>query len=160
MSVLNNYPIVDQLADAGEVNKDWDCVPASIASGLEYLTGKKFTGAELKDAAYGAGYQGGTAAVSYVEFCANQGVRLYPVSGSNSYLAAQAHALLAKGQPVVFTEPDPYDSVPGMTHVCVMCGDTDNSFTYMDPFGGKFITVSDTDMINRFSSIRSGLWRK
>src|SRR5205823_3004304 len=103
----------------------------------------------LKDAAYGEGLaNSGTAAFMYITFCAKQGVRLFSVSGSPSYLLAQAHAYLAKGLPVIFTEPDPYSSAPGMSHVCVFCEDGPGTITFMDPFGGHKITRSDSAQLN------------
>jgi hypothetical protein len=147
MSELKNFPVISQLD--GDINQYYDCVATSVAAGLEYLTGRKFTGAELKDAVYGVSYKGNTAAYEYVEYCLKQGVRLFPINGSPAYLVAQAHSELAKGRPVVFTEPDPYmPASSGETHVCVFFKDTASSLTEMDPFGGHVIEKSDAQWIS------------
>src|SRR5260221_4906186 len=129
MSELINFPLISQLD--GDPNGPFDCVPTSLAAGLEYLTGRKYTGGEVKDAVSGRAYANeGTAAVDYVEYCAKQGVRLFPVNGSPAYLVGQAHAYLAKNMPVVFSEVDPYAAASlGWTHVCVWFKDTSNTLT-------------------------------
>lgn len=154
MSTLENFPIVNQLNSPTldgrpDENKEFNCVPSAITAGLRYLTGKVYEPDELKDAAYNEAYEGATAAISYVSYCAKQGVRLRPVNGSNAYLVGQIHAELAKGHPVVFTEPDVYVSASlGWSHVCVFFKDTATTLTAMDPFGGHLLEKSDADWTN------------
>src|SRR5207245_336630 len=80
----------------------------------------------------------------YVDYCANQGVRLHPVNGSNAYLVKQVRAELAAGHPVLLTEPDPYVAATlGWSHVCVFYKDTDTTLVAMDPFGGHDVEKTD-----------------
>lgn len=150
MSELLHFPFKNQLTER-DVNAAFDCVPESIAAGLEFLTGKSFTAFALKSAVYSVDYQGGTAAVSYIAFCAAQGVRLYPLNGTgnNSSLTQLAHQHLLLQHPVMFTEVDPYCSqyqrdVLGWTHVAVWYKDSSTSLTAMDPFGALSITHEDS----------------
>jgi len=103
------FPQINQLTDRYggilDVNASWDCVPASLSDGLTYLTGNSYHELELKSAVYGAGYQGGQAAVAYVDYCAKQGVSLVPFNGDPAALVARAHQELAAGHPVIATIP-------------------------------------------------------
>lgn len=147
MSVLVNFPHINQLSSPTtdgqpDENQLYNCVPASICAGLRYLTGDQSLEPDtLKDAAYGQGYQGGTAARNYVDFCARHGVKLYPLNGSPDELIRLAHEHLASGHPVIFTEPDPYAA--GWWHVCAFYADGQGFLTAMDPIGGQSITKSD-----------------
>ena len=93
---------------------------------------------KLLDMAYPEGYQGGTMATRFIEPCAKLGYYLYPINGDTAHLVQQAHLQLANGHPVIFTEPDPYSSNPGDSHVCVFYADgSTNGQQYlisMDPF--------------------------
>jgi hypothetical protein len=146
----------------GSINADFDCVPASIAAGIQFLTGKRFAAWQLKDAtpAYGPAYTGATAASEYVDFCTRQGVRLYARDAS-SYADAINIACqeIAKGHPVIFTQQDDY--APPLergnwTHVCVWYADNGASMTAMDPFGGFALTYSKAVWTARLRS--SQVW--
>jgi hypothetical protein len=103
------FPQINQLTDRYggvlDINASWDCVPASLSDGLTFLTGNAYHEYELKSAVYGAGYQGGQAAVAYVSYCARQGVLLAPFDGSPAQLVARVHAEIAAGHPVIATIP-------------------------------------------------------
>lgn len=141
----------------GDVNHDFDCVPTCIAAGMEYLLKQLIDDAKMKDAVYGAGYVGGTAASAYVDYCAQRGVKLFAVeNGSPALAVSQAHGTLAKGLPVIFTQQDDYSSNPDFTHVCVWYKDSGASLTAMDPFGGFALTYSDEVWAKRLRS--NELW--
>jgi hypothetical protein len=144
MSTLNNFPFVNQLAD-GDPNNQFDCVPASIAASIQYLTGQQVSSSTLKDAVYGNFYVGGTSIDAYVQACVPYGVRLSAIGCSSPQDAIQhAHSMLAQGHPVIFTQQDDYaPSHPEWTHVCVWYSDDTGSLTAMDPFGGKALMYSD-----------------
>lgn len=144
VSELLNFPFVNQRTD-GDLNHDFDCVPSSLEAGANYLLGKPvINDAAMKDAIYGAGYVGGTAASAYVDYLKARGVHIYPIDGAYPDLIKQAHQHLAAGHPVVFTRDDPYSSNPADSHVCVWYKDTATSLTCMDPFGAHAITMTDT----------------
>lgn len=157
MTVLQNFPHVDQLASPthdgrADENRQFNCVPSSICAGLRYLTGdQSFEPDQLKDAVYGEHYvNNGTAASAFVDFCAQRGVKLYPLDGSPDELVRLAHEHLALGHPVILTEIDPYcndyqRNVLGWTHVCVFYKDDGGSLTAMDPFGGGGHDVTRSD---------------
>lgn len=133
MSTLANFPMISQRDN--DKNADFDCVPASIAACLEYLTGRHYTAAEIKDSVYGADYTGGTAAAEYVNYCASQSVKLYPIDGNGSQLVAALKSMIASGHPCLITEPDPYmPPQDGYTHVCAAYAFDDASITVMDPW--------------------------
>ncbi len=133
-----------------DVNADWDCVAESIAAGLQFLNNKQYEGGILKETVYGRNYQGGTAATSYVDYCAAEGVTLSSLDGAGPDLVRAAHAEVSKGHPVVFTEPDPYctayqrDTL-GWSHVCVFFAEAQGTLTAMDPFGGFPVQHTDAE---------------
>lgn len=141
MSELTNFPMLSQ-RDSNP-NADYDCVPASIAACLEFLTDKKFTASQVKDAAYPHAYIGGTAAIKYVDFCAQQGVKLVAMDGNGAQLVVDLHTQLAAGHPCLITEPDPY--APGWTHVCAAYKDDSGSITVMDPWIAQPVTKSNSE---------------
>ena len=145
MSELANFPFVNQRAD-GDPNHDYDCVPDSLQAGANYLLAghDSINGAAMKDAVYGRGYIGGTAASAFVAYLQARGVRIYAIDGNYASLLAQAHQHLAWGHPVIFTRDDPYSTNPGDSHVSVWYKDAAGSLTAMDPFGAQAITMSDT----------------
>ncbi len=146
MTQLEQFPIQNQLADASEPNKAFDCVPTCIAACLTYLLGASYDGAALKDAVYGRDYVGATAASAYVAYCASHGVRLAPLSGAPEMLIAAAHQALLAGKPSLITIPDPYmPAGSGWTHVEVFHADGAGVLTALDPYGGKDITKSDAE---------------
>jgi len=136
---LANFPMVSQRD--GDPNQDYDCVPASIAAGMEWLTGQTFTAREIKDSVYGISYTGGTAATAYVDYCATNGVSLFPVNGDGSTLVTTLHTEIARQHPVLITEPDPYAA--GWTHVCVAYKSVGGTVTVMDPWIDAPVTKSD-----------------
>lgn len=148
MTILPNYPMVSQetlvrpSADP-DPNGPMDCVEAAVGSGLLWYLGlAQWTEAinpdALKIAGYGIPYTGGTSAHRLVPMCQKLGFKLYSAGGNPGQLVQLAHELLAAGHPVIFTEPDPYDTNPGMTHVCAFYADgVTNGQSYlvaMDPF--------------------------
>lgn len=139
MSELIGFPMISQRDS--DVNADFDCVPTSIAACMEWLTGQKYTGGEIKDAVYGRSYTGGTAATAYVDYCAARGVTLAPINGTGAALVTALHGALAEQHPCLITEPDPYAA--GWTHVCAAYKDTANSITVMDPWIDAPVTKSD-----------------
>lgn len=152
MTSLPNFPILNQLADTNEINREFDCVPTSIAACLEYLLGKPFDGAAIKDAVYGNEYQGGTAAVKYVDYCKAQGVRLFPLSGTGAQMVAAIRAQIEARHPSIGTEPDPYaNPALGWSHVVAFfkCDEPRGTLSCADPFGGHIVTLSDGEWAQR-----------
>jgi len=137
-------------------NAEFNCVAASIAAIIlryENLVqwSKEINPDLLKDAAYGQGYTGGTAASSYVAICNKLGYTLSHIDGNTTILVKKGHELLQRGIPFIFTEDDPY--VPasyGWSHVCVVDGEINSGFTVMDPYPPKRLTISDGWAINNF----------
>lgn len=146
MSELPNFPFVNQRLD-GNLNHDFDCVPSSLEAGANYLLGKNvIDDSAMKNAIYGAGYVGGTAASAYADYLKARGVHIYPISGAYPDLLNQAHQHLAAGHPVVFTRDDPYaPGHPDWSHVSVWYKDTADSLTAMDPFGAHAVTMTDSE---------------
>lgn len=143
MPELMNFPIVSQRDN--DPNAEFDCVPASIAMGLRYLTGGQYTARQIKDAVYGESYVGGTAASAYVSYCASQGVKLAPVDGSGMALVEAINNAIAAGHPVLITEPDPYlPPGSGFTHVCIAYKSENNQITVMDPWIAAPVTKADS----------------
>lgn len=135
MTVLN-VPYINQLTEGtldGQPNENshWNCVVDSTCMGLEYETGKRYNGDAVKDLIYGQGYQGGQAAIRYVAYCHQQGVKLYAYNSQGATLDArqwslvrQIHALVDAGHPVMATIPSQWGIAPadpehpsGTTHV-------------------------------------------
>lgn len=139
MSELAGFPMISQRDS--DPNANFDCVPTSIAACLQWLTGQKFSGGEIKDAVYGRNYTGGTAARAYVDYCASHGVTLAPINGTGAALVTALHGALAEQHPCLITEPDPYAA--GWTHVCAAYKDTSSSITVMDPWIDAPVTKSD-----------------
>lgn len=138
MPELANFPMISQRD--GDANAAADCVPASLAACLEWLTGQKFSASEVKDAVYGAGYVGGTAAIQYVAYCASHGVKLAPVDGDGAQLVAALHSTIAAQHPALITEPS---TLSGWTHVCAAYKSDAGSITVMDPWLDAPVTKSD-----------------
>lgn len=137
-------PIVSQLADTQEKNRLYDCVPASIASCLQYLTKKIYDGAAIKDTIYGVDYVGVTDPTEYIPYCKAQQILLKSIVGESAKeLLASALAEIRNGHPVLLTEVDPYG--PG-THMVVGCAvdEPPGTLTIMDPFIAQYITKPDT----------------
>ncbi len=130
-------------------NQFLNCVPASLCAGAMYLNGVsqiggKYTPDSFKDAAYGQGYVGGTAASAYVDYAKSLGIHLYAINGNGTELVQHAHEHLRAGHPVVFTEANPYGN-PQYTHVCVFFGESAGYLTSMDPWIAQAITRKDAE---------------
>lgn len=138
---LSSFPHISQRD--GDINSVDDCVAACVAMGLEFLTGRKYTAGEIKDAVYGSAYTGGTAAVNYEAYCAGQGVSLSPINGNGQQLVAALKAEISAGHPCVVTEPDPYEA--GWSHCCAAYAfNTDQAtITVVDPWIDADVTKSD-----------------
>ncbi len=139
-----NEPTSDGKPDE---NREFNCVPDSLAMVFNWLLKtNKYHGDLLKDAACGQGYVGFTAASEYVSFARSQGIKLYPVEGYGMQLVQLIHQYLAKGLPVVATEPDPYvNPSKGWSHVILFYADQPGQLTAMDPYGAHPVTRSDKD---------------
>jgi len=140
--MLPDFPLKGQLLDTTEVNRFWDCVPTSIAAALQFLTGQDFDGGQIKDLIYGPAYIGGTAARDYVDYCARFRVKLFAVNGGGQALVNEACGQIAKGNPVLFTEPDPYDNPQLYSHVIVACGFDAQNVCCMDPYIQQIVSKS------------------
>lgn len=138
---------MSQLDDTNEPNKQFDCVPTCIAASLQWLTGKSFDAAVIKDTVYGKSYVGGTAGSEYAAYCARQGVALTPINGIPGDLVAKIHPHLEAQHPCLVTIPDPWaPSSRGWTHVLVAFGDEEpGTITMLDPYPGKPYTKSDKE---------------
>src|SRR5579862_5061220 len=105
MPQLPNFHIEDQTTQQ-DGNWAFDCVPTCIAAAMSQQLEKIYTGAQVKDAVLGANYKGFTAASQYVQYANSQGCKLFPINASSGMaLVMEAHAQLAKGYPVIATEP-------------------------------------------------------
>src|SRR6266550_8875972 len=150
---LVDFPYKNQnstVLQSGEIdpNHSFDCVPTSIAAGMQYLTGQPFEGGILKEIIYGAGKRGGQDAHDFIQYCSHWNINLYPVNGSPTHLIDMARTHLQAGHPLLFTIDDPYvnTSLPqyaGWTHVIAMYGENPGYLLAMDPFIAK--TVMKTD---------------
>ena len=131
---LPGFPQINQLHEATsdgqpDENAGWNCVPASIADALGFLTGRQYNGDELKDAVYGQGYRGAQAPAAYVAYSARQGVALAAYDGTPAQLVARIHAEIAAGHPVIGTIPSQWGTPRDQqrsgytTHVVCFCGD-------------------------------------
>lgn len=144
MTELANFPHISQRDS--DANADFDCVPASLAMCLQWLTGRKYTAQQIKDAVYGASYTGGTAASAYVAYCAAQGVKLAPVNGNGMQLVAALKAAIGAQHPAILTEPDPYmPAADGYSHVCAAYKFDAGSITVVDPWIDQDVTKSDAE---------------
>lgn len=158
MAELANFPFKNQKTES-DVNALYDCVPDALAAMLQYVTGQTFTGTEIKDAVYGANYQGGTDPARYVDYCTQHEVTFSPTNGSNTELVAAAHQFIEQGLPVLLTEVDPYlnPNPTGITHVCVWYKESPGELVAMDPFGGVAVTRTDAEWANTW--LRDGqIW--
>ena len=154
MSVLANFPVVSQLTNITSdsrvsENAQYNCVPASIGACILWYEHKGQWDSTmnpdlLKDLAYGEAYRNdGTAAITYVPICQKLGYKLYAIDGNNAELVQKAHELIKANIPVIFTEPDPYSSNPGDSHVCVFFGEGNGALSALDPYIAKSITRTD-----------------
>jgi hypothetical protein len=158
MNLLQNFPMVSQrtpyTGDGKPSNNAMmDCVAASVDALCRYALGKTqdsvFNPDDFKDRAYSEAYTGPTAASQYVAFCKSLGVDLHSGECADPVqLVKEAHAFIAKGTPVLFTELDPYvdTNLPqfqNWTHVCVWYGEDGGGLTAMDPWLGGPVYKGD-----------------
>ena len=171
MAALADYPLVNQLNSPTfdqkpDENKFFNCVIASLVGMILYyrpgLRGK-LSPDSLKDAVLGEGYANqGTDAAWFVDYIAKHfGLKLSRVNGNAAALVAAAHACIAKGIPILFTEPDPYVNISlpqyaGWTHVCTWFKEIPGGLEAIDPFGAKLIDRSDAAWAN--TVIAGGSW--
>lgn len=142
MVTLANYPNKSQLL--AKHNGPFDCVPASLADALEYLTHYPYTVDEVFLSAYPPDHVGGTAASAYIPYCEQQGVHLYALEGDGPTLVRATHQLIAQGRPVLITEPDVYaPSHPDWSHVLSMYREDAGSLTARDPYSTRDVTHTD-----------------
>lgn len=139
-----NVPFKNQLDEPNldgipDINADENCLPTCLASGLQFLTGHTFTGEEIEHKVYGNNYRGGTSAVEYVQYVAQQGVSLTSRNGSPGYLVDQIVFWLGQGCPVVGTIPSTYappkDPMnPGSSHCILFYEDGPDNLVAMNPW--------------------------
>lgn len=95
-------------------------------------------------ACYGPNYHGATSAARYVEYCAQQGVHLYPIDGPPATLVADLHSLIQEGKPCLLTEPDVYAPAhPDWSHVLSVYGETPGVLIARDPYSTRDVTHPD-----------------
>jgi len=145
MSSLQNFPFKNQLDEPlldgiPNINALENCFPTSLAAGMHYLLQKEYTGEEIEHAVYGRDYRGGTAAISYVPWASDQGVKLHAISSADTrYLVQQCHVHLALGHPVICTISSSYappadPGAPGKAHCVVFYEDTAGILVAMNPW--------------------------
>lgn len=127
-----------------------NCVAASVAEGLNILTGKRFVADELKDAVYGQSYTGVQAAWRYQQYCHDRGVLLSRFTGSQAELVATVRRQVTQGRPVVVTMPSQWAHAPahpahpgGSTHVGLAVGVGPHAIRVMNPWHGFMQDASD-----------------
>lgn len=161
--VLHGFPMVNQLHEVttdGHVseNAEMNCIPASIAAGMEYLTGRHYTGDEVKEAVYGHAYTGPTQIYRYLAYVKEQGVEMRPVLSHNpEVLVAELRKLLASGTPAVISIPGDVNRPPSdllhpssVTHVVIAAGfDESGNIRVMNPWGGVWLAGSDAFWASR-----------
>ncbi len=143
---LPHFPMKSQRRSP-DANADFNCVPACVAAALQYVTSRDFEPNQVKDAVYGPGYVGGTAASAFSTYAALQGAHLFPISSTSGVgLVQQARQQLLAERPVIATEPDPYAPASnGWTHVICFYKWDAMTLTAMDPWTGADITRSDQE---------------
>src|SRR6266567_4003040 len=152
MTTLAKFPMVSERTGVTgdshpSENAGLDCVPASICAAAMYLNGisalgGKYTPDSFKDAVYGQGVTGGEEIWKYVPYLKTLGINLISQSGPSDMLLQTVHRQIKAGNPVVFTEPNPYGN-PNFTHVCVFFGEQPGFLTALDPWIAQAITHSD-----------------
>lgn len=160
MTTLPNFPFKNQLSEPiidhlADQNARENCLPTCIAAGLQYFTGKEYTGSEVEHQVYGSNYHGGTSAVEYVEYVQSQGVALSSENGSPAYLVGRVHYHLQAGRPVIATIPScycpPQDRLdPGSSHCIIFYKDSSGVLIAMNPW--QAISQANTDQwwVERF----------
>ncbi len=144
MTTLANYPNVNQ--NSAKINPLFDCVPAAIIDGMEYLTGQHIDIDAMVTACYGPNWHGATSAARYVDFCALHGVLLAPIDGDPPTLVVELHRQIQAGHPCLLTEPDMYAPAhPDWSHVLSVYSEAAFSLTARDPFSTRDVTHTDAD---------------
>jgi len=154
--LLENFPMINQnttITSDGIPNSDapYECVATSLLAGVMWLDGVAQLGGEytpdyFKDAAYGEAYQGGTAAIKYIDVCHHFGVMLTLFTGNPGALVDRLHQEIAQGHPCIVTVPDVYvPSSYNWSHVLACYGEAADTLTMLDPYIAKPITRSNTD---------------
>lgn len=137
--VLSGYPLFNQLA-LTDVNRDYDCVPTSLASAASFVLGHIVTPVQLKDAVYGAGYQGGTSPGRYAAYLRQLGVGFGNVGGNGSGVISQVIANIQRGIPSIAAIPSDWNNASSQspTHEIAFAGWDANKqvLTAMNPWGG------------------------
>lgn len=119
-------------------------MPDAIRDGVLYLTGQKLDLDVMVTACYGPNYHGATSAARYVEYCAQQGVHLYPIDGPPATLVADLHSLIQEGKPCLLTEPDVYAPAhPDWSHALSVYGETPGVLIARDPYSTRDVTHPD-----------------
>src|SRR5260370_31059580 len=136
-------PTVDHQPDE---NASANCVPASLSAALSALTGQTYDGDQLKDAVYGQGYTGATDPGRFIDYAAQQGVRMWEDRGSGDQLVAIIAAELARGHPVYRAIPSFWGNTTaadiaahgGPTHAAMFCdaNPAAGTVTAMNPWPG------------------------
>ncbi len=149
--MLLQVPLINQVHEATadgqpDENAQMNCVPASIASAVNYLLGKTLNGDQIKDAVYGNGYTGATSADRFVPYLQGMGITMLPHSGQPEDLIPVVRDYIANGVPCLMTipsqwanPPDNQDNPSGYTHVVLACGidhSASGTITAMNPWGG------------------------
>lgn len=143
MAVLTNYPNISQLS--ARINPQFDCVAASIADGIEYLTGSRIDIDVMVTACYGPNYHGATSASRYVAYCAGWGVHLYPIDGDNAALVADLHKQIQAGHPCLITVPDKYAPAhPDWSHCLSVYGEVPGELIARDPYSTRDVSNPDS----------------
>lgn len=146
MGMLVPCPLVDQLnestADGGPDEAMYaNCVPASLSSALQALTGKTYDGDQLRDAVYGEGSTGATDPAAYRPYLAAQGVTMWEVTGDQELLITVILDALLDGRPATGAIPSMWATAPadpvhpvGSTHEVVWCDYDGVNLTAMNPW--------------------------
>ena len=160
---FHGFPRIDQLHERGRdghqsENAQMNCIPASIAAGMEYLTGKPYSGDAVKEAVYGRSYEGPTQIYRYLDWVKSQGVRMRPVlSHDPEILVAELRKLLEQGTPAVISIPGNLNHLPAdpmhpsaVTHVVIAAGfDENGNIRVMNPWGGVWLDGNDAFWASR-----------
>jgi len=144
MTALLNFPLISQ--KDGSPNELWNCVPACLVAGIQWLTGKVVRPGDLLREAYpGVDHRGGTDAEQFVAICMRYGVHLFSIRNTNALaLVNQIHQEVNSGHPVLLTIPDPYSTEPGVLHVLCAYNSFLGGLEALDPMIPKSVSNPDT----------------
>jgi hypothetical protein len=142
--LLPGFPSVNQLA-LRDVNRENDCVPASVTAGASWLLHRLLDASAVKAAVYGSGYLGGQSADRYAGYMSHLGVKIGKQFGSQATLVHDIESGIATGHPVLGTIPSNWNANSGGgTHVVAFAGYDKNRglITAMNPWRGFWQTES------------------